>query len=240
MKSFILCLLSLFFFINLNAQVFKVGLKTGVNFGGLYNDNNVNYPDEQLRMPANAPVIGLSFAYAAPKLHSVVSGVAIKTLKVKRSGTSASIPGQNGTFESERNYKFIEIPLIYRITTPKTIYFEVGVNYSLLTYADFGSYNNSTHVAEYVGEIHTDFYKNSMGIIYGVGFEVDMSNKLFWRTGLYINHGLSDINGFDAIGVPYTDVSKYPVYAPTQLRSVSLEFGLGLTFGQGELENVKD
>lgn len=219
------------------SQYVSANIKSGITYGSLGNKNYALFPQQNEKLAAPTGFAGLSISFGALKFHSLETGFYVNTLKQKRSGVPYNILGSNPRFDSELNIQYFEIPVMYRFTTKPGIYFEAGGSIGIQKEASMAIVYNSTFVANEVdGWDATDQFKNSMGASFGLGYDIHLSNHINWHMGLRYNYGLTDVKGFDNVGTDFSNEVKYPDYAPSNYRVLSIEFGIGYYFGEYENE----
>ncbi len=89
------------------------------------------------------------------------------------------------TYETEDKLKYIDIPVLFRFTSPKGAYFEIGPQFSMLS--------SSKRVSP-SGTFDQKDYTNSMNIAAQLGFGLDVkaTDKLVVVAGFRFGYGLTD------------------------------------------------
>jgi opacity protein-like surface antigen len=188
-KTFAICCI-LTLALSAPAQEFRVGLKGGINSTWLFNKNvsdagdNLDYDvtfgntkgiATQLQLNDNVGV-GIDLLFASHKQ--------------KYTGKSTST-----SFESEINLSYLDIPIMFRLSSEKGPYFEVGPQVSILMNAkeDYARVPSSSVVTNYVDrEFKDDFNSTNLAFAFGFGVDIEVTDQIMISPGLRFAYGLAD------------------------------------------------
>ncbi|MCB0396745.1 MAG: PorT family protein [Flavobacteriales bacterium] len=110
-------------------------------------------------------------------------------------------------YHSKTAVKAVDLPLVAVVKANSGSYFEIGGMYSLVNKANFTMSFDSTKITLHDNtNVKTSFNKNNISAVIGFGMEGNLGDQLLLTAGFRFTFGLSDFQGVDALGIPY---SKY-------------------------------
>jgi len=168
-------------------STFRLGLGGGINTTWLANTNVSDRGDELDFAVTFGGSIGLEGIYS----FSEKAGVSLGFLY---SGQNQKYTGESGIgdeeFETKVRMRYLDIPLLLRLTSSSGTYFEIGPQFGFLMSAE--------EEFEFMGESETEDTKdqfNSMNLaaVLGFGVDIDVSENVIITTGLRLGYGFSDV-----------------------------------------------
>ncbi|HEX5003063.1 MAG TPA: porin family protein [Bacteroidia bacterium] len=218
------------------AQSFRLGLGGGVNNTWLANKNVSDQGDELDFAVTFGGSIGLEGLYN----FNDKSGISFGFLY---SGHNQKYEGKilGGDFNSTVRMRYLDIPILYRITSSSGTYFEVGPQLGFLMKAEeeaeAGSLSNTEDTKD-------QFNSTNFAGILGFGVDIDASETIIISIGLRLGYGFSDVtkeygsaaelNAQDVVGTPtlnahYDDKGNFD-YKPTSRIFGGLHLGVSYIF----------
>jgi len=179
-------LLSLLVFVSFvtltNAQGFRLGLGGGFNSTWLANTNVSDQGDDLDFAVTFGGSIGIEGIYS----FSEKTGVSAALLY---SGQNQKYEGKDGNrnIETKVKMRYLDIPVLFRLTSPSGTYFEFGPQFGFLMSADE------------VGDIGPDidikdaFEGTNIAGVLGFGVDIDASETIIITTGLRLGYGFTDV-----------------------------------------------
>ena len=99
----------------------------------------------------------------------------------------------NQTFTNEVNLSYIDIPLMFRVSSPKGPYFDIGPQISLMTGAkETFSLDNSSLGSYSDKDVIDDFEGFGIGAVLGFGVDIKLTSNLNLTTGLRFGYMFTD------------------------------------------------
>jgi hypothetical protein len=96
-------------------------------------------------------------------------------------------------FVVEDNIKYLDIPVLFRMSSPKGPYFEIGPQASLLMGAKESFTGETTSAADYSDRDFKDDFKGfGLSGVLGFGVDIKLSDNLFLNTGLRFGYMFTD------------------------------------------------
>jgi outer membrane protein W len=96
-------------------------------------------------------------------------------------------------FVVEDNIKYLDIPVLFRMSSPKGPYFEIGPQASLLMGAKESFTGETTSAADYSDRDFKDDFKGfGLSGILGFGVDIKLDDNLFLNTGLRFGYTFTD------------------------------------------------
>ena len=185
MKKLLVILISVGFIHNANAQTIKAGIEGAFNSTWLFNKNVSDAGDQLDYKSTFAPQFGVSGVFTSEEGAGVYLGIMSGSVNQKyTTRTLAGTPFEK-SFETETKLKYIDIPVLFRLTTKGGFYFEVGPQFSLLSNAKFVGNNSTTDIKSETNSL------NISGQI-GLGMDVKASDKISIIAGLRFGYGFTD------------------------------------------------
>ena len=232
---------------SMNAQHLEVGLKGGYGTTWLMN-KNVFDQDEELDPTASfAGQLGINATYFLNDKFGICVELNSQTIKQKYSGdTNGDASG--GNFDSEDKLKYINGPILIKLQNEGGIYFEIGPQFNFLSSAK-GSYDDEDSDINDVSDrdIKEGFNGTNIGLLFGFGVNINLTDNLIITTGLRLAAGFSDVtkefsdselvklSTDEKIGTAtsyaHIDQTGDFSYEKTTLVSGSLMLGLSYKFG---------
>ena len=95
-------------------------------------------------------------------------------------------------YESETNLTYIDVPLLFRLTSSKGPYFEIGPQFSFLSKAE-STYKDSPSDPDFTtSDIKDNVNSVNISAQIGFGYDIKASEKLTVGLGLRFGYGLTD------------------------------------------------
>jgi hypothetical protein len=206
MKKVLLTLVLALTIVGTQAQSFRLGLGGGINNTWLANTNVSDQGDELDFAVTFGGSIGLEALYN----FSETAGVSIGFLY---SGHNQKYEGEFGSadYETRVRMRYLDIPLLFRVTSTSGTYFEVGPQFGFLMSAE--------EEADFGGDTETEdtkdqFNSSNMAAVLGFGVDIDASETIIISIGLRLGYGFSDVTKeYDTAGeLAAEDVVGTPTY----------------------------
>ena len=187
MKKVLLSLALIAATATVQAQQFRLGLGGGINNTWLANTNVSDQGDEL----DFAVTFGGSFGLEALYNFSEKAGVSIGFLY---SGHNQKYEGEigNADYETKVRMRYLDIPLLFRVTSTSGTYFEVGPQFGFLMKAE----------EEFESDVFSDtqdtkdqFNSTNMAAVLGFGVDIDANKEknVIISIGLRLGYGFSDV-----------------------------------------------
>jgi hypothetical protein len=164
-----------------SAQNFRIGLGGGFNSTWLANSNVSDQGDDLDFAVTFGGSIGIEGVYG----FNEKSGISIAMLY---SGHNQKYEGEAGntSYESTVKMRYLDIPILFRITSPSGTYFEVGPQVGFLMSADEeGDLGPDIDVKD-------SFEGTNIAGVLGFGVDIDVSENVIITTGLRLGYGFTD------------------------------------------------
>src|SRR5688572_179494 len=166
-------------------STFRLGLGGGINTTWLANTNISDRGDELDFAVTFGGSVGLEGIYS----FSENAGISLGFLY---SGQNQKYTGEFGDeeFETKVRMRYLDIPLLLRLTSSSGTYFEIGPQFGFLMSAE--------EEAEFLGESETadtkeHFNSTNVAAVLGFGVDIDVTESVIITTGLRLGYGFSDV-----------------------------------------------
>jgi hypothetical protein len=174
------------------AQKLRVGIEGAYNSTWLFN-KNVSDAGEDLDYASTFGYqVGATVMYDFKEGVGISTGVLIGTVNQKYTYFKNS-PALK--FEAQDMLTYIDVPLLFRLTSAKGPYFEIGPQFSFISKDEF-TYNTSPNAPDYPDYITPDIKDNvnsvNISAQIGFGYDIKASEKLTVGLGLRLGYGLTD------------------------------------------------
>lgn len=232
---------------SMNAQHLEVGLKGGYGTTWLMN-KNVFDQDEELDPTASfAGQLGINATYFLNDKFGICVELNSQTIKQKYSGDfNGDLTG--GNYDAMDKLKYINVPILIKLQNEGGVYFEIGPQFNFLGKAtgEFDLEDDDTF--DYSDrDIKEGFNGTNIGLLFGFGVNISVTDNLVITTGLRLAAGFSDVTkefteaellelegdekiGFATHYAHFDQTGDYS-YEKTTLVSGSLMLGLSYKFG---------
>ena len=173
-----------------SAQDFRIGLKGTFNSTWLFN-NNIS---DQGNIADYASTFGTSFGISSVLYFTENIGVAMDILYASNNQKLEGEIGPGLTYESVANVKYIDIPLLLRISSEGGPYVEFGPQFSFLAGAteDFTTSPSSPTVEYTDKDFKDDFSGFGLAVVLGFGVDIQANDNWFINIGLRFGYGMTD------------------------------------------------
>lgn len=181
MKRLILILTASVVVFSVQAQEFRLGLGGGFNSTWLANSNVSDQGDELDFAVTFGGSIGIEGVYG----FNEKTGISMALLY---SGHNQKYEGEvgNTTVESTVKMRYLDIPILFRLTSSGGTYFEVGPQVGFLMSADEeGDLGPDRDVKD-------SFEGTNIAGVLGFGVDIDVSDNVIITTGLRLGYGFTD------------------------------------------------
>jgi len=215
--------------ITTQAQSFRLGLGGGINNTWLANKNVSDQGDKLDFAVSFGGSIGLEGLYNFNEKSGISFGFLYSGHNQKYEGKSGS-----ATQKQQVNMKYLDIPVLFRLTSTSGTYFEVGPQLGLLMAAkDKGDAND--------GDVKSSFNSTNLAAVLGFGVDVDASESVIISIGLRLGYGFTDVTkeysasdvpddiGFSTFSAHFDDKNKFD-YKPTNRIFGGLHLGVSYIF----------
>ncbi len=202
MKKVLIILFTVSTVLSAQAQEFRLGLGGGFNSTWLANTNVSDQGDELDFAVTFGGSVGIEGIYS----FNEKTGISMALLF---SGHNQKYEGKfgNTTYETKVMMRYLDIPILFRLTSPSGTYFEIGPQFGFLTKAEEEFDGGSTE------DIKDGFASSNIAGVLGFGVDIDASEHIIITTGLRLGYGFTDVtneyssatelnNTSDNIGTP--------------------------------------
>ncbi len=225
-----------------NAQSFEISAKGAFKSTWLFNKDISDQGDIQDYSNSWGNAYGVAGAwFFSPKM-----GVEVDVLLGTHTGGyhgSKTVGTQATTYDSKVALKSMDIPLLFKMHSEKGAYFEVGLQYSNISSAQYtssGSYKDSTNLYMKPDTSMTSYYsKTNLSAVLGFGMNITLGGKWGLVTGLRFEWGLSDLKGVNALNIPFADPFYYKSTNPTNSAAAGIWLGLTYTLSNAPKTDSK-
>jgi hypothetical protein len=191
MKKTILALLFVGAMQSLQAQEgVRIGVKGAFNSTWLFN-NNVSDVGPSLDYESS---FGSSFGAQVIFMFAETYGMSAEVLySAQNQKYNGYFVTESNSFTVEDNIKYLDIPVLFRVSSPKGPYFEVGPQASILLGAKETFNSALTNVADYSDKDFKDDF-NGFGLsgVLGFGVDIKISENINLNTGLRFGYTFTD------------------------------------------------
>lgn len=174
------------------AQDFRLGITGGLNSTWLLNQNVFDQNDGLDVASTFGGRFGIEGIYSFTEKVGFSLGVNfISGHNQKYTGDNNGPIKLNG--DSKTMLKYIDVPLMFRLTSGNGSYFELGPQLGFLSSAkeDFKSDVNSAF--DYSGkDVKFGFNSTNVAFVFGFGADIDVSESIYVTTGLRLGYGFTD------------------------------------------------
>ncbi len=196
MKKALLTLSIAFLTLTTQAQSFRVGLTGGVNSTWLLNENVFDANDELDVASTFGGRFGIEGIYSFNE--KVGMSLGINFISKHNQKFTGEFENSNQTLEARTSLSYIDIPLLFRLTTAGGSYFEIGPQFGFLggnsnDYELFDS-NGDPLDDNYTGKSFDASYNSTnVALVFGFGADFDVSENIYITTGLRLGYGFTDV-----------------------------------------------
>jgi len=163
------------------AQKLRVGIEGAYNSTWLFN-KNVSDAGEDLDYASTFGYqVGATWIYDFKEGIGISTGFLLGTVNQKYT----NLKNSPDKFESELNLTYIDVPLLFRLTSSKGPYFEIGPQFSFLSKAEFTGLTSTKDEKDNTNSVN-------ISAQIGFGYDVKASEKLTVGLGLRLGYGLTD------------------------------------------------
>lgn len=189
MKKALLTVVVILAALSVQAQNVRVGLSGGVNSTWLMNKNVFDANDELDIAASFGGRFGIDAIYSFSEKAGISVGVNfLSTHNQKYTGDDG-----NNNFDGKVKLNYLDIPLLFRLTSTGGTYFEIGPQFSFLSKAE-EELESDISFLNYSGkDVKNSFNSTNVGLILGFGVDIDVTENIYITTGLRLGYGFSDV-----------------------------------------------
>ena len=229
---------------------FRAGVKGAYNATFLFNKNVSDAGDELDGKFSFGPQFGITLGYMFTEQAGVTVDVLMGTITQKYSHRleidSIPLAEISADFESKVVLKTIDIPVLFHFGVGGGVYLEAGPQLSLISSGertveafnytvDVFGFSLSGNVPENVEDM--DYTNGShISAVLGVGYDINLTEKLALNAGLRFVWGLSDVYAESDFKTNddflLYNVQAKPSYEPTTAAAGGLHLGLTYNFSK--------
>lgn len=169
----------------------RLGVKGSFNSTWLFNKN---VSDQNARLDY-ASTFGTAFGaqaiYMFAETYGMSAELSFASHRQKYDGYEGN---EDNTFTNEIKLNYLDIPILFRVSSPKGPYFEIGPQFSLLMGAKetFELDNDPSDLSYSNKDFKDNFNSFGMGAVLGFGVDIKLSEELALNTGLRFGYMFSD------------------------------------------------
>jgi len=177
--------------ITTQAQDFRLGLTGGLNSTWLLNQNVFDQNDGLDVASTFGGRFGIEGIYSFNEKAGFSVGVNfISGHNQKYTGDNNNPISLNG--DAKTMLRYIDIPVLFRLTSGGGSYFEIGPQIGILSSAkeDYESKDNSYNFSG--ADVKNGFNATNVALVFGFGADIDVSENIYITTGLRLGYGFTD------------------------------------------------
>lgn len=188
-----------------------------------------------------SPTFGIQAIFMLKETYGISAEVVYASHKQKYDGYFGN--NEDNTFTNEIKLSYIDIPILFRVSSPKGPFFEIGPQVSLLTGAkETFELANSSSLNYSDKDVKDDFAGFGVAGILGFGIDIKLTDMINLTTGLRFGYMFTDAtteyteNEFDAAsdletlsnvsGVSHTDTEDKFSYQKSNRAFGGLQIGI--------------
>jgi hypothetical protein len=231
------------------AQDFRLGITGGLNSTWLLNKNVFDQGDDL----DVASTFGGRFGVEGIYSFSEKAGISLGLNFI--SGHNQKYTGDLGTnvnYDAKTMLRYLDIPVLFRLTSGSGSYFEIGPQLSILSSAkqDY-TLSPDPNKTSYSGEdVKWAFNSTNVALVFGFGADIDVSENVYITTGLRLGYGFTDVtkefkseeeydaanpnddvDGFTTLAAHINDDDELD-YQPTNRAFAGLHLGVSYKFSK--------
>jgi hypothetical protein len=191
MKKALLTVVVILAALSVQAQNVRIGLSGGVNSTWLLNKNVLDADDD---LDIAAPFggrFGIDAIYSFNEKVGISLGV--NFISVHNQKYTGETDDKTYSFDSKLKLNYLDIPILFRLTSSGGSYFEIGPQFSFLGKAEEELESNIA-LANYSGkDVKSSLNSTNIGLILGFGVDIDVTENIYITTGLRLGYGFSDV-----------------------------------------------
>ena len=186
------------------AQSLRLGVEGAFNSTWLFNKTVSDAGDELDYKSTFGGQFGAIVLYNFKEGVGISSGVLFGSVNQKYTNRIPLGGNKFGdAFETENKIKYIDIPVLFRITSTGGPYFEIGPQFSLLSKAEYTD-KKGPNLPSTTADVKDNTNSLNISGQIGFGFDIKASEKVLINAGLRFGYGLTD-----ARKKPSNSSSKY-------------------------------
>jgi Outer membrane protein beta-barrel domain len=164
------------------AQKLRVGIEGAYNSTWLFNKNVSDAGEELDYASTFGYQVGATVIYDFKEGVGISTGILMGTVNQKYTNFKNN-PALK--YESQTMLTYIDVPLLFRITSPKGPYFEIGPQFSFISKAETEGKTSTQDIKDEVNSVN-------ISAQIGFGYDIKASEKLTIGLGLRFGYGLTD------------------------------------------------
>jgi hypothetical protein len=174
------------------AQDFRIGITGGLNSTWLLNQNVFDQNDGLDVASTFGGRFGIEGIYSFNEKAGVSLGLNFI------SGHNQKYTGDNGNpvsldGDAKTMLRYIDIPILFRLTSGSGSYFEIGPQIGILSSAK-EDYESQDGTYSFSGaDVTNGFNPTNVALVFGFGADIDVSENIYITTGLRLGYGFSDV-----------------------------------------------
>ena len=213
MKKNLLIVLLAFIGFTAPAQDISLGLKGSFYSSWLFNKNISDQGDNLNYASTFSTTFGAQGLFMFSETYGLNTELVLASHKQKYDGYSGT---EDNVFSNEIKLSYIDIPVLFRVSSPKGPYFELGPQMSLLTGArETFNFEKSDDNDYSDKDVKDDFAGFGISGILGFGVDIKLSDKINLTTGLRFGYMFTDATN------EYTDLEAADLLTKDVLSNVA-------------------
>jgi hypothetical protein len=137
-----------------------------------------------------SPTFGVQAIFMFKETYGINAEIIYASHKQKYDGYSGN---EDNTFTNEINLSYIDIPILFRVSSPKGPYFEIGPQVSLLMGAKETFELANSSASNYSDkDVKDDFAGFGVAGVFGFGIDIKLTNMINLTTGLRFGYMFTD------------------------------------------------
>jgi hypothetical protein len=201
------------------AQDFRLGITGGLNSTWLLNQNVFDQNDGLDVASTFGGRFGIEGIYSFSEKAGVSLGLNfISGHNQKYTGDQTGLDG-----DAKTKLRYIDIPVLFRLTSGGGSYFEIGPQIGILSSAkeDYESQDGKFTYSN--ADVKSGFNATSVAFVFGFGADIDVSDNIYITTGLRLGYGFTDAtNEYSSLDEFSDDNPNYdPIDGPSYISTLS-------------------
>lgn len=181
------------------AQDFRLGITGGLNSTWLLNQNVFDQNDGLDVASTFGGRFGIEGIYSFSEKAGVSFGLNfISGHNQKYTGDNGNPISLNGNAKTMLRY--IDIPVLLRLTSAGGSYFEIGPQIGILSSAKEDYKSTDGDISFSGANVKGGFNSTNLALVFGFGADIDVAENVFITTGLRLGYGFTDAtNEYDSV-----------------------------------------
>jgi opacity protein-like surface antigen len=190
MKKALLTVVVILAALSVQAQSFRIGVSGGVYSTWLMN-KNVFDQDDRLDIASS---FGGRFGIDAIYAFNDKAGLSVGFNFISGHNQKYTGEDKNYDYDYKTKLRYLDVPILFRLTSSGGTYFEIGPQIGLLMSAEEDYENSISPSSNYSGQnVKDGFNSTNIAALIGFGVDIDVTENLYITTGIRLGYGFTDV-----------------------------------------------